>query len=531
MEAVVVDGLGRRLLADAVVANHAVLVAAECRELVLAAQWADLHPADTLHPATGTVLPGTERARRFGGEGTPEAGEFAAAELGVLLGRSHHAAATLIADALDLRHRLPRLWAALQAGRVRVWQARHVAARTRATGLTLPQARQVDASTSGYLASLAWGRFTDLLEARIIAADPAAAEARRRAAELDRFVATGQSTEHGLKTLIAKATAGEIIYLVAVIDRIADILHTGGDTDPIGPRRAKALGILAHPEHALTLLTQHTHHHQTTTRWSRSPPRQPSSSVVEEPARRASRNHPSETRPPATLYVHISREAMLTGTGVARMEDVGPITIGQATEFLRHSRVTIRPVLDLTADQPVDAYEVPARLREQIHLRTPASAFPWSPSIGRGMDLDHTIPYTTPTPHPIPAGHRGRPGSATSANSPGSNTGSRPTRSAGDTDNPDPASTTGAPPPATSSSSTTRARIHSAPIRHPSRRTNAPSLCWSEAPRALSRCERPALATSTLAVGQVVPSSLAATWRRFPIRRASGGGGPSRRRT
>ena len=260
MEAVVVDGLGRRLLADAVVANHAVLVAAECRELVLAAQWADLHPADT-SSATGTVLPGTERARRFGGEGTPEAGEFAAAELGVLLGRSHHAAATLIADALDLRHRLPLLWAAVQAGRVRVWQARHVAARTRATGLTLPQARQVDASTSAYLASLAWGRFTDLLEARIIAADPAAAEARRRAAELDRFVATGQSTEHGLKTLIAKATAGEIIYLVAVIDRIADILHTGGDTDPIGPRRAKALGILAHPEHALTLLTQHTHHH------------------------------------------------------------------------------------------------------------------------------------------------------------------------------------------------------------------------------------------------------------------------------
>ena len=405
MEAVVVEGLGRRLLADAVVANHAVLVAAECRELVLAAQWADLHPADT-SSATGTVLPGTERARRFGGEGTPEAGEFAAAELGVLLGRSHHAAATLIADALDLRHRLPLLWAAVQAGRVRVWQARHVAARTRATGLTLPQARQVDASTSRYLASLAWGRFTDLLEARIIAADPAAAEARRRAAELDRFVATGQSTEHGLKTLIAKATAGEIIYLVAVIDRIADILHTSGDTDPIGPRRAKALGILAHPEHALTLLTQHTHHHHDDEPAVEEPAEdQP---VVEEPARRASRNHPSETRPPATLYVHISREAMLTGTGVARMEDVGPITIGQATEFLRHSRVTIRPVLDLTADQPVDAYEVPARLREQIHLRTPASAFPWSPSIGRGMDLDHTIPYTTPDPAPDTGGPPGQ---------------------------------------------------------------------------------------------------------------------------
>ncbi len=62
----------------------------------------------------------------------------------------------------------------------------------------------MDRTTTPYLATLPWGRFVDLLEARIIAADPAAAEARREAAELDRFVVTGQSTEHGLKTLIAQ---------------------------------------------------------------------------------------------------------------------------------------------------------------------------------------------------------------------------------------------------------------------------------------------------------------------------------------
>jgi hypothetical protein len=114
------------------VSNHRSLIESECRELVLAAQWADLHPT-----SSGTVLPGTEHTKRYGGDGTPFAGEFAAAELGVLLGRSHVAAATLMADALDVRHRLPQLWAALRAGSVRVWQARHVAARTRATGLSL----------------------------------------------------------------------------------------------------------------------------------------------------------------------------------------------------------------------------------------------------------------------------------------------------------------------------------------------------------------------------------------------------------
>ncbi len=252
MTTAAVEDLDGQGLADALVANHATLLTAEARELVLAAAWADLHPTQALAPRP--VLPGMERPRRFGGHGTPEAGEFAAAELAVLTGRSLTSASTLIADALDLRHRHPQLWAGLQAGQVRAWQARKIAARTRATGLTLTQATYVDHCVTPYLGSLSWGRFLDLLEARIITADPTAAEARRTEAELDRFVTTGQSNDHGLKTLIAKATAGEIIYLVAVIDRIAEILLTHGDTSPVGVRRSKALGLLARPHQALTLL-------------------------------------------------------------------------------------------------------------------------------------------------------------------------------------------------------------------------------------------------------------------------------------
>ena len=116
--------------------------------------------------------------------------------------------------------------------------------------------------------------------------------------------------------------------------------------------------------------------------------------VVEERAcERLETTAPDHALPPATLYIHLSREALETGAGVARMEDVGPITIGQASEFLRHSHVTIKPVIDLADDRPVDGYEVPTRLREQLHLRQPASAFPWSSATGRRMDADHTIPY------------------------------------------------------------------------------------------------------------------------------------------
>jgi hypothetical protein len=79
------------------------------------------------------------------------------------------------------------------------------------------------------------------------------------------------------------------------------------------------------------------------------------------------------------------------------MEGVGPITIGQASEFLQHSHVTIKPVIDLDQDRPVDCYEVPDRLREHMHLRSPATAFPYSPATGRRMDLDHTIPFQVST--------------------------------------------------------------------------------------------------------------------------------------
>jgi hypothetical protein len=381
----VADDLERQAVADALMSNHATLVESECRELVLAARWADLHPT-----LSGTVLPGSERSKRYGGEGTPFAGEFAAAELGVLLGRSHVAAATLMADALDVRHRLPRLWAELTAGRVRVWQARHVASRTRATGLSLAQAREVDETTTPYLASLPWGRFLDLLEARIIAADPEAAEARRLAAELERFVVTGQSNEHGLKTLVAKATAGEVIYLVAMVDRIAEILLQKGDTDPVGARRSKALGILGHPARALALLQSAGSMDGDLVSTSST-----TGGVV------STGSTTDAPLPAATLYVHVSRESMQTSGGVARMEDVGPITIGQASEFLRHSHVTVKPVIDLDEDRPVDCYEVPDRLREQMHTAaTPPTYSPAcsSPASASGSSSSPSRSRCSPAP-------------------------------------------------------------------------------------------------------------------------------------
>ena len=54
--------------------------------------------------------------------------EFCIAELGTVLGISTTSAKRLIGHALELRHRLPRLWSAVHAGRVPLWRARLVAA-------------------------------------------------------------------------------------------------------------------------------------------------------------------------------------------------------------------------------------------------------------------------------------------------------------------------------------------------------------------------------------------------------------------
>jgi hypothetical protein len=81
-------------------------------------------------PVTGNQ-PLIQRACVWGGEGTPEVSEYCAAELGALHGTGILAARTLIADALDLRDRLPRLWNRVLAGGVRAWQARQIAEHTR----------------------------------------------------------------------------------------------------------------------------------------------------------------------------------------------------------------------------------------------------------------------------------------------------------------------------------------------------------------------------------------------------------------
>ena len=89
---------------------------------MLAIEWAVVngHPRDDRDPM---VTPG--------GDGTPPLREHAVPELAMV--RETHPATTraLIADGLDLVHRLPLTWAVVEAGDCEPWVARKVAVLTR----------------------------------------------------------------------------------------------------------------------------------------------------------------------------------------------------------------------------------------------------------------------------------------------------------------------------------------------------------------------------------------------------------------
>ncbi len=387
-----------RLVAE----QHRTLVMAECAVLELACHWADLHDGDPLGRPVDPSRHRTagEGVRLPGGDGTPTVQEFAAAEFGAQIQTTTNAAWELIGDALDLRHRLPRLWTAVRAGHVRAWKARRVAHETRR--LSLDAARQVDAVIDGVIGSVSWTRFENVLVAKIAEADPAGEEARAAAYEAERFVRSGRATENGLKLLVARAAAGDVVWFLAMVDRIAEILAADGDSDLVDVRRSKAIGILARPDLALDLLRRHVR-----------PDAAPSAVPDPEEDGHVSVGLGGDSapdrvvaRPRVDLVVHLSAETLGLGGGPARMDGVGPMLLGQVRRWLTDSdcAIKLRPVIDLSAElTPVDAYEIPKAMRRLIGLRLPASVFPHSafrtqtmkmPDPGTRTDLDHTIAYT-----------------------------------------------------------------------------------------------------------------------------------------
>ncbi|WP_310963822.1 HNH endonuclease signature motif containing protein [Nocardioides terrisoli] len=372
-------------------------MAAQADTLTLACHWCDLHGEvrydREARAVTDDILP-----VHLGGPGTPWVEEFAAAEFGAMRRESPMAARSLLADALDLRHRLVHCWAAVHDLELEVWVARKIARMTR--HLSRELAAFVDRAIAAELATLSPGRLFGLVAAKVIEADPVAEDARRRDAEQARFVRSTKE-EHGLKVLIARAAAGDVIVFEAMVDRIAQILAETGDGDAVDVRRAKAIGALGRPAEALRLLLASAQRAEV-----------PDENVAEDltgedpaPLRALLADPQAQARmaPAVRLYLHLTAETVLGDPHrIARVEGLGAVHADQLREWLgqphQATRINVQPVINLLDQTPVDAYQFPTRIREAVMLLHPADAFPYSTTITRRVDLDHCRPYSRGRP-------------------------------------------------------------------------------------------------------------------------------------
>ncbi len=187
------------------------------------------------------------------GPGAPWVAEFAPADLGAALGISLDAARSLVGDALELAHRLPRLWDLVRELRVPAWRARVIARETR--DLSVDAALFADRLIAATPDRVGLVNAARLVQEARLWFDPDRAIADEEAALAKRGVwlrhgATPATTEI---SMILDTPDAELFD--ASVRRIAHDLHELGDTDPLDLRRARAVGVLADPQYALDLMS------------------------------------------------------------------------------------------------------------------------------------------------------------------------------------------------------------------------------------------------------------------------------------
>ncbi len=350
---------------DAVRSDRAVADAAEARILQAAVQWAAMHSTDSIEEAA---------ADWFGDQPIPVAGpgaalvaEFSIAELASALGLPTEVGKAYVGEALELRHRLPRTWARVAAGDLAAWRARRIARSTIA--LSREAAAYVDAKIASFAHKIRPTALDRVIEAAIARFMPEEAGAQRQSsADARRFdIDTRQTGLNGTATVYGTLDLADALDLEAAVADVAGQLKDLGSQDTLDVRRSVALGEIARRQLTLDLET--------------------GSTASGPGSGRAGRD--------TTLYVHLAEEALSGAGGVGRLANLNlPVLEQQIRSWCGAStKLVVKPVIDLEACAPVDSYDVPDRMAEQVDLRDRHCVFPWCSRPARRCDHDHVIPH------------------------------------------------------------------------------------------------------------------------------------------
>ena len=246
---------------------------AAARELRGVAHWADLHRvarADIDRGFIGAAHPdisdsflagdtfvkqavaagGVEGVLRSAGEGAFMVAEYAVAELATALGLSEHAGRAYVAQAVELRDRLPRCFAQVMCGALPAWKARRIAERTLV--LQAETADAVDAALAPFAPKLTITRIERAVDATILRLQPDLAAERDAAAAEKRGVWFDDRFD-GTTDLTGLLDTPDAHALDHALDTMATTLGELGDSDRREVRRARALGVLTDPQYTLDL--------------------------------------------------------------------------------------------------------------------------------------------------------------------------------------------------------------------------------------------------------------------------------------
>jgi hypothetical protein len=332
---------------------------------------------------------GVEGELRLAGEGAFRVDEFAVAELAAALGMSEPAGRAYVGQAVELRDRLPHCWDRVMRLELPAWKGRQIAEQT--IPLTADAAAWVDTHLAPFAHKLSLGRVLKAVDAAVLRFDPAEAARRAEAAAEKRGVWVEDRID-GTTAITAVTNTPDAVAFDTALSSVAATLADLGDVDPLPVRRAKAVGVLADPQFALTLLTGD---HAT------DPDARSGPSFAERLG-----STPVAGGPVVHVHLHIDAVTGVVqadgGSPVARVAGVttpGPRPVEAVERWLRGLRpdavVKVTPVVDLTAHLSVDAYEVPSRIAAQLEHRDLTCRFPWCNRTGgrRSLDKDHIDPY------------------------------------------------------------------------------------------------------------------------------------------
>lgn len=296
-------------------------------ELAAQCEW----PADATFDVVG------RRPVRIGADGTALVDEFLPLEVAAAKEISVSAATWLIRDVVNLRTRHPLLWTQARRGVVAMFRAFQLVEEIGRFDLSLDEALEVDARLAPKVGGLAWPRVLKLARGLVAEVAAGKVEALAEQGRQARFVRKLPTEDPMIAYLSARVDTADAVFFDAMVDRIADILGDRGDEDTRDVRRAKAIGVLATPARAHLML--------------------------QEAAGRPGRVRSTDPRllPTVTVYVHVAEETLLTGRGVCRVEEIGPLAATMLKHLVGSNRIRVTPVIRPYADIAVDSYEIPDR--------------------------------------------------------------------------------------------------------------------------------------------------------------------------